>query len=151
MRQIRRAILHCTATEEGKHYDVDDIRRWHTSEPRNWSDIGYHWLILLDGTIQEGRPFWKQGAHVAGHNEDSLGIAYVGGLRNGEPADTMTVLQDIAFLRLITSLRTVFGPILLHGHNEFSSKACPSFIVAEKYKWLVNDPNIGTDTPSIDK
>ena len=45
-----------------------------------WSDIGYHYLIKLDGTVQEGRPINKIGAHVGGHNRDSIGIAYVGGM-----------------------------------------------------------------------
>ena len=30
-------------------------------------------------SIQEGRPINKIGAHVGGHNRDSIGIGYVGG------------------------------------------------------------------------
>tara|TARA_R110000803_G_scaffold54610_2_gene111339 strand:- start:156 stop:581 length:426 start_codon:yes stop_codon:yes gene_type:complete len=138
MREFKRIILHCTATREGQHYNVKDIRLWHTSPPRNWSDIGYHYLIQIDGTIEIGRPITKIGAHTKGENEDSIGIAYVGGLdRNTDrPKDTMTVEQEIAFLRLVDSSRLIFGEISLHGHNEFSSKACPSFNVNEKFKFL---------------
>jgi len=39
-------------------------------------------------------------------------------------------------LHLVNSLRVVFGDLSVHGHNEFSSKACPSFNVQEKYKFL---------------
>lgn len=49
MRTYEKIILHCTATVEGAHYDVDTIRQWHTSPPRNWRDIGYHFLVYLDG------------------------------------------------------------------------------------------------------
>jgi len=141
VRDIKRIILHCTATEEGQHVTVDDVRRWHTMPKekggRGWRDIGYHYLIYIDGTIMQGRPLHLQGAHVRGHNADSIGIAYVGGLYDDEPSDTMTSMQELAWLRLVSGLRTVFGDHLtVHGHNEFANKACPSFTVADKYKFL---------------
>jgi hypothetical protein len=48
----------------------------------------------------------------------------------------MTAMQDMSFMMLVNSLRVVFGPLSLHGHNEFSNKACPSFEVADKYSFL---------------
>ena len=42
-------------------------------------------------------------------------------------------LRASAFFELVDQLRFVFGPITIHGHNEFSSKACPSFNVLEKW------------------
>ena len=64
MRKINKAIVHCTATPEGRHTTVEDVRRWHLD--RGWSDIGYHYLIYLDGTVHEGRPIEIQGAHTKG-------------------------------------------------------------------------------------
>jgi hypothetical protein len=54
VRELTRIILHCTATPEGRDVSVEEIRGWHTSPPRNWSDIGYHYVIPLDavGTIK---------------------------------------------------------------------------------------------------
>ena len=133
MRNINRIILHCSATVEGKEYSVDTIRKWHTN--KGWSDIGYHYVIQLDGTISQGRPIDKQGAHVRGHNKDSIGICYIGGVdADIKPKDTMTPEQNSAFRMLVRSIRILFGEdITIHGHNEFSSKACPSFIVKEKF------------------
>ena len=136
MRDLKRIILHCTATEEGRHVDVNTIRQWHTAPPRNWSDIGYHYVIYLDGTINLGRTLSKPGAHTRGHNKDSIGVAYVGGLYDAQPADTMNAHQDMSWMMLVNALRITFGPLTLHGHNEFSSKACPSFDVQEKYSFL---------------
>ncbi len=48
-RKINKIIVHCSATQEGRHIDVDEIRRWHV-EGRGWSDIGYHYVVYLDGT-----------------------------------------------------------------------------------------------------
>ena len=55
MREITKIIVHCTATPEGREVDVEEIKRWHVDE-RGWSDVGYHFHIKLDGTLQEGRP-----------------------------------------------------------------------------------------------
>ena len=133
--KYNRIILHCSATSEGDNITTDTIRGWHTSPPRNWSDIGYHFIILNDGmgTVERGRPVWRNGAHTKGHN-DTIGICYVGGIDGmGDPCDTMTDIQECAFFELVDQLRFVFGPIPIHGHNEFSSKACPSFNVLEKW------------------
>lgn len=137
MRELKRIIFHCSATEDGKDYTVETIRRWHTSPPRNWRDIGYHYVIYRDGSIHQGRPIDQQGAHTRGENADSVGICYIGGVRDGKATDTMTMNQEIAWLKLVHSLRTVFGPLSIHGHNEYANKACPSFIVKEKYPFLL--------------
>lgn len=137
MRELKRIIFHCSATEDGKDYTVETIRRWHTSPPRNWRDIGYHYVIYRDGSIHQGRPIDQQGAHTRGENADSVGICYIGGVRDGKATDTMTMHQEIAWLKLVHSLRTVFGPLSIHGHNEYANKACPSFIVKEKYPFLL--------------
>jgi len=134
MRDINRIILHCSATPEGKDYSVDTIREWH--KKRGWSDIGYHFVIQLDGTISQGRPIDKAGAHTKGHNFDSIGVCYIGGMDEDakKAKDTMTVEQNKAFRMLVMSIKILFGDdITIHGHNEFSSKACPSFIVKEKF------------------
>ena len=135
MRELNRIILHCTATRAGEQINVKQIDKWHRD--RGWSEIGYHYVLYADGTIATGRDIRKKGAHVKGHNHDSVGVAYVGGVdSNLVPQDTMTMQQEMAFLHLVNSLRVVFGDMSVHGHNEFSSKACPSFNVQEKYKFL---------------
>ncbi len=140
MRDLNRVILHCSATPEGREVSVETIREWHTDPPprgRGWSDIGYHYVIHLNGKIELGRPIEVQGAHTSGENEDSIGICYIGGVNAAnEPKDTMTVLQAIAFVEIVKSLRLIFGKLSIHGHNEFSTKACPSFSVEEKFGFL---------------
>ena len=136
MRDIKRVILHCSATTEGAHYDVETIRRWH--KKRGFSDIGYHYVIYEDGSINIGRSIFLTGAHTSGENKDSIGICYIGGLDiDGEPKDTMTTMQEIGFMRLFDALNTTFGDLSLHGHNEYSNKACPCFDVQTKYKFLI--------------
>ena len=59
MRKIRKIIIHCSATQEGKDVSVETIRKWHLK--RGWRDIGYHFVIGLDGQVHEGRPIEETG------------------------------------------------------------------------------------------
>ena len=137
MRPLKRIILHCTATPEGKHFDVATIRRWHVKD-RGWKDIGYHYVIYIDGSVHEGRPVEQVGAHTSGHNSDSIGVVYVGGVdKNGKAKDTLNEAQETAMVNLIKALREEHGEMSLHGHNEFAAKACPSFKVKDKFGWLL--------------
>lgn len=141
MREIKRIIIHCSATPEGRDVTVDEIRKWHV-QGNGWSDIGYHYVVDIEGCVHGGRPIDRAGAHTKGHNKDSVGICYVGGVEKEKdgygkwvPKDTMTDQQEHAVRELIYALRMVTdNDISIHGHNEFASKACPSFKVSEKFK-----------------
>ena len=161
MRNINKIIVHCSATPEGKAFSVDDIRRWHLK--RGFADIGYHFVIYLDGSVHVGRPLAKAGAHCKGHNAHSVGVCYIGGCEahSQKPKDTRTEEQKRSLVRLITELRQQFPNASVHGHSEFTcqrgkyeagfnisecsrectackfaNKACPSFNAREEYKNL---------------
>lgn len=100
---------------------------------RGFSDIGYHYVIHLDGKIEAGRQLELAGAHCTGHNAHSIGVCYVGGCnKNMQPKDTRTVAQKAALVKLIKGLKDRYPGATVHGHNEFAQKACPSFDVQ---KW----------------
>lgn len=137
MRKINKIIIHCTATPEGREHDVADIRRWHLK--RGFNDIGYHYLIHIDGTIEEGRPINKQGAHCSGENRGSIGICYVGGMSKDmkKAKDTRTQAQKDSLIKLMHELIYKYNKdMTIHGHNEYANKSCPSFIVKEEYENL---------------
>jgi len=134
MRKINKIIIHCTATPEGREHDVADIRRWHLK--RGFNDIGYHYLIHIDGTIEEGRPINKQGAHCSGENKGSIGLCYVGGMSKDmkKAKDTRTQAQKDSLIKLMHELIYKYNKdMTIHGHNEYANKACPSFNVQEEY------------------
>jgi len=139
LRDLDKVILHCSATIEGAHIDVDTIRTWHKA--RGWNDIGYHYVIYRDGSVHQGRGVDKIGAHTASQNKTSIGVCYVGGIsaKTGKPADTMTAEQEMGWLELWHSLNVCFGKLELYGHNDFARKACPCFDVKEKYKFLIEE------------
>lgn len=136
-RKIDKIILHCTATPEGRESDVAEITRWHKN--RGFATIGYHYLVKLDGTIENGRSIHEVGAHAKGHNRTSVGVVYVGGVDdNGKPKDTRNAEQLMALANLLDALMEMYPNATLHGHNEFANKACPSFDVQKEYDWLIN-------------
>lgn len=138
-RSIKRLIVHCTATKEGQHVTVDKVRDWHTKPlsqgGRGWSDIGYHYLIYLDGTLKLGRDVDISGAHTANYNATSIGICYVGGLdSNGKAKDTRTEAQKKTLVELLIKLRILYPSATIHGHREFANKACPCFDAKAEYQ-----------------
>jgi N-acetylmuramoyl-L-alanine amidase len=135
MRNIDKLIIHCSATREcDDSVNASVIDRWHKA--RGWKGCGYHFIVLIDGTIETGRMIDKVGAHVKGMNKSSIGICYIGGLeKDGKtPKDTRTPQQKESLLLLIKTLNKIYPEATLHGHNEFSNKACPSFDVQSQYK-----------------
>lgn len=153
-RRIDYIAVHCTATPEGNDLTVEQIRKSHKAQ--GWSDIGYHYVIYRDGTVNIGRDVDFSGAHVSGYNANSIGISYVGGLENKPgvpysklpPKDTRTEEQKASMLALLMDLRKLYPKAIIQGHRDFSPdkngdgiitpdewlKACPSFDAKNEYK-----------------
>ena len=135
MRKIKKIIVHCTATPGD--VSIETVREWHVNE-RGWRDVGYHFLVRTDGTVEEGRPIEQSGAHTKGHNWDSIGVAYAGGTgKNGEWLDTRTDEQRDSLVDLICQLKDTYGGTI-YGHRDFSEKACPSFDARLEYENISN-------------
>lgn len=135
-RNIKELIVHCSATPEGKDYSVDTIRQWHLQ--RGFSDIGYHYVVYRDGSIHIGRDESIIGAHCTGHNTNSIGVCYIGGCASDgkTPKDTRTTEQKQSLVKLLKELKTKYPQASIHGHRDFSSKACPSFDATKEYSSL---------------
>lgn len=137
MRKINELIVHCSATPEGRDVKTSIIRDWHI-RLNKWIDIGYHYVIELDGSVHMGRPETIVGAHCQGHNANSIGICYVGGVaKDGKtPKDTRTEAQKKSLTLLLKMLRKKYPQAKIHGHKDFAKKACPSFDATTEYKNL---------------
>ncbi len=148
-RKINKIVVHCSATKEGKDHTVEDIKHWH--KQRGFADIGYHYVIYRDGSVHKGRPESIAGAHVQGHNRDSIGVCYIGGLdANGKAKDTRTEAQRRTLVVLLRSLKAKYPNARIVGHRDLSPdlngngkvdrwewmKECPSFDAEEEYKYL---------------
>lgn len=140
MRTINEIIIHCSDTRPDQDITAAIVDEWHRL--KGWDCIGYHFFIRLDGTIEAGRPIAKIGAHCYGHNANSIGICYAGGMeRRGEQKiylDTRTTEQKRAMYYLLTILLHCYPSIKkISGHNQYENKACPCFKVQDEYGQLV--------------
>lgn len=132
-RNIIELIVHCSATPEGRDYTVKDIDGWHRAN--GWNGIGYHYVIYRDGAVAKGRDESVIGAHCTGHNANSIGICYIGGMdeANKNPKDTRTPQQKESLLKLLRELKKKYPKAKIYSHNEFANKACPSFNATKEY------------------
>lgn len=133
-------VIHCTATLAGAPYDVSSIRQMHIA--RGFSDIGYHYLIGLKGEIWEGRkPLWKEGAHVRGFNDTTLGVSYVGGLDavTAAPTDTRTPLQNKSLEAVLRKLLKKYPKAVILGHRDLSPDLDGDGVV-EKHEYMKQCP-----------
>ena len=137
-RSITDIVIHCTASRVDRDYAAEDIRRMH--KQRGWADIGYHYVVRLDGKIEPGRDVDVIGAHVSGHNSHSIGIVYVGGLdKEGKAKDTRTEFQKNALLNLLLMLRKIYPKARISGHRDFSPDRNGNGII-EPCEWIKECP-----------
>jgi len=147
MRAIKEIVVHCSATREGDFHDAAHIDRMHKA--RGWKGIGYNYVVLLNGDIENGRDISKIPVGVYGHNKDTVHVVYIGGLdKDGKPKDTRTKEQKHSLIVLLESLKLVFNKATILGHRDFSPdtnkngkidkwewiKACPCFDAITEYK-----------------
>ena len=152
LENIHSIVIHCSATRERQWVDAHDIDTWHKA--RGWSGIGYHRVIRLDGTVEQGRSFTRRGAHVAGNNTNTLGICLIGGLDvNGKAKDTFTIAQYKALHKEILNIMMFCNITTIKGHRDYSPdlnadgiitrnewiKECPCFEVSDKLmQWSIS-------------
>lgn len=163
-RFIDEIIIHCSATKEGVDYSVDKIDAAHkarkfstyTDEKGKTRYIGYHYIILLDGTIVKCRSESKIGCHTSGHNTRSIGVCYIGGLDAKDTdgkmiKDTRTPQQKVSLISVIKDIKKRYGAIArVIGHRDTSPdlngngiidpyefiKGCPCFDAIKEYSNL---------------
>lgn len=148
-------VVHCSATTPDMDVGAKEIERWHKEQ--GYFAIGYHYVIRRNGAVEKGRPNDQPGAHVAGHNHNSLGICMVGGVkwidlnRNGKrevnelnAESNFTPEQFDALHKLLHELHAKHPSAEILGHRDIErrdgkkyTKACPSFDVPF---WLENRP-----------
>lgn len=147
MGKLKFLVLHCTATPEGREVTKEDIIKWHTSPVseggRGWSRVGYSDLIHLNGIVENLTPYdedddveaWELTNGATGINGIARHTVYAGGVTrdNKFPKDTRTKEQTLSLTNYVRQVISAHPDILIAGHNQFASKACPSF---DTVAWL---------------
>lgn len=149
MRKIDYIVIHCSATPVTRDYTPEQLT--HDHRERGFSTAGYHFYIRQSGQRVAFRPIDQVGAQVQGHNYDSIGICYEGGIdAHGKTADTRNPQQKAAIVALLKELVKMFPDAKICGHRDFSPdkdgdgviepnewiKVCPCFDAIPEYAYL---------------
>ncbi len=125
MTEIKRVVIHCSDSPPGRGDNAATIHRWHRQN--GWAGLGYHAVILENGTIEQGRPEYWKGAHVGRFNAGSLGVCLIG-------VDSFTAAQYEALYEYLVDVTDRHPRAEVCGHRDLDDKKhCPGFDVAE---WL---------------
>lgn len=133
MREIKYIVVHCTAThQDAKIQSIIDY--WH--KVLGWKNNGYHLIIDKNGNTSKITPIDKIANGVKGYNENSVHIAYIGGIDSkGKAIDNRTLKQKESLLFNLRNLQRQFPNAEILGHREFPEvkKDCPCFNASEEY------------------
>lgn len=138
------AVHHTAGYANSDAATVRGTQSYHM-DARGWSDIGYHFLVAVNGTIYEGRELQWQGAHVAGHNPGAIGVNFMGCFDSKECYPPKYPAVASVTDAMIQSMGQLVGVLCAHygidvndqkikGHKEFSGAktACPGDRVMER-------------------
>lgn len=120
-RPVSRVFLHCSASDVPAHDNVATMRAWHLAN--GWSDVGYHFFIRKDGTLEAGRSLELTPAAQSGHNTGTIAICC-----HGLDAAKFTAAQFATLQALCREIDAAYdGAVTFHGHREVANKLCPVF------------------------
>ena len=140
---IRRVIVHHTVTsiqEPDPAARMRAIYAYHV-QGNGWSDIGYNFVVDNSGLIYEGRSAGGGrhdgedvsgqgviGAHAAGHNTGSVGVAILGTYTADQVTPTDAALDAVASIaawKLGPRGVDPFAAGALIGHRDVVATGCP--------------------------
>lgn len=142
---VNSIVIHCAASENGRDIGIAEIDDWHRArgfardawhrkaQRPHLGHVGYHAVILVDGTVELGRGLGEKGAQVQGHNWHTWGVCLIG-------ADRFSFPQWYALGDLVERWALLLGDHLdddgVMGHREFPGvrKSCPGFDVSEWFR-----------------
>lgn len=120
-RSVSRVFIHCSADDRNANDNAATMHRWHLE--RGFAEIGYHFFIRKDGTIEVGRDIEKVPAAQEGHNTGSIAICCHGLLEG-----LFTQAQFNALRSLCSKINAAYSKgVTFHGHCEVAAKLCPVF------------------------
>jgi len=134
-RPIRQIIVH--------HFWSPNAREWRPGgdtlrsidayhREKGYGGIGYHYVVGPDYTVWRCRPLTKIGAHTAGQNTGSIGVAYGANFGSrahdkGRPHDVPRECGYEIGIDVVARLVRQFHLDVddVHFHGEYSTKSCP--------------------------
>lgn len=151
-RTINLIVIHCAATPNGDALFrgkagqpgfktpiqvLDDMHRqrgfkrsaaFRERQNPDLTSLGYHFVIYTNGVSVTGRHLDEIGAHVTGHNANSIGICLIG-------TDAFTPAQWATLAALVEYLQKSYPQARVVGHRDLSPDRDGDGVV-ERCEWL---------------
>ena len=135
-------VIHCSKTSEAEDIGVNELKEKFIED--GWSDIGYHYVIRRNGSVEEGRCVDSVGGHLFGWDSVCLGICLIGGIEvnadNGEAAN-YTQAQIASLIELLVKVKNCYPTAKITAPFDFPgiTDSSPYFDVKE---WLKTIPEL---------
>ena len=141
MRKITRIFIHCTAGSQKQ--TVGDLKE--EFKRKGWKNPGYHYVVDVNGHIWILLKEAEIANGVHGYNQNSIHIAYIGGIdAKGKAVDNRTPEQRETLRMIVEAMKAKYPEAVVLGHRDISPdkngngivdpweriKECPSFDVA---------------------
>lgn len=129
-RKINKIVIHHSVSPRDQDlnksvasFDRNHAQRLHTTKNGFGYHIAYHFVIWPKWEYVETRPISEVWYHGSDYkvNKESVGICLTGNFDVENPTNA----QYVTLRRLIEWLEKEYGPLTIHGHNEFARKSCP--------------------------
>ncbi|XP_042340199.1 N-acetylmuramoyl-L-alanine amidase [Plectropomus leopardus] len=105
--------------------DMRAMQRFH-QEDRNWTDIGYSFVVGSDGYVYEGRGWYYLGTHTKGHNAMGYGVSIIGNYTDTLPSRHAMDLLRHRLVRCAVDGGGLAADFTIHGHRQVVNyTACP--------------------------
>lgn len=124
--RVTTMVVHHTP---GRDRNADPAEQWHIIDdyhrgghPSITAGVGYHLGVsVTHDTVLEGRPLDQVGAHAAGHNAKTVGVAVLGP-GDADVDGTLAMLRHVYHHILVPQL----GNLEVIGHRDVGQTSCPS-------------------------
>lgn len=154
-RDITEVVVHWTETYTNKDIGSAEINNQQVA--LGSGEIGYHYVIRRDGSIQRGRNLNSVGQHSVsnGHDKYSIGVVFVGGINcpsgtaNPErflSVSSLTRVQMNSFETFCRAFYKVYPGGQILGHNDIDADEIdPGFDVRDYCLDMFGKPSLFTD------
>jgi len=115
-------------------------------DARGWNMVGYAYQVREDGTIEQGRPHEKTGAHAGAEgNSLTIGVALSGNMMHEPPTNE----QYDSAAELHYWLEGQYQKKLtIYGHDDWMNTSCPGVLTnLDEIEWRVKEWRTGVRTP----
>lgn len=123
--------------------DIDasavQIDQWH--KEKDYSMIGYHFVIRKNGAIERGRPEWFVGAHAYGENYHTLGVHLSGDFMTAKPTSQQIEMSAMLLAYLSEKYNIPLDRNHIVGHGELMSTDCPGKNLQNELPIIVGKAN----------